>query len=53
MKKAATGVTAYLENGGIIEMAQTTAAHESPGTTKPSDRTSDKITLDEIVRIRF
>jgi integrase/recombinase XerD len=47
----ATGITAYLENGGTIENAQAIAAHESPRTTKLYDRTSDVITLDEIERI--
>ena len=47
----ATGITAYLANGGTIEKAQAIAAHESPRTTKLYDRTSDEITLDEIERI--
>ena len=47
----ATGITAYLENGGTIEHAQAIAAHESPRTTKLYDRTSDTINLDEIERI--
>jgi site-specific recombinase XerD len=47
----ATGITAYLLNGGTIENAQAIAAHESPRTTKLYDRTSDEITLDEIERI--
>ena len=47
----ATGITAYLENGGTIEKAQVIAAHESPRTTKLYDRTGDDITLDEIERI--
>jgi integrase/recombinase XerD len=47
----ATGITAYLENGGTIENAQAIAAHESPRTTKLYDRTSDEITLDEVERI--
>jgi integrase/recombinase XerD len=47
----ATGITAYLENGGTIEKAQAIAGHESPRTTKLYDRTSDEITLDEIERI--
>jgi site-specific recombinase XerD len=47
----ATGITAYLDNGGTIENAQAIAAHESPRTTKLYDRTSDEITLDEIERI--
>jgi integrase/recombinase XerD len=29
----ATGITAYLENGGSLENAQAMAAHESPRTT--------------------
>lgn len=47
----ATGITAYLENGGTIEKAQAIAAHESPRTTKLYDRTSDDMTLDEVERI--
>jgi integrase/recombinase XerD len=37
----ATGITAYLENGGTSEIARAIAAHESPRTTKLHDRTSD------------
>ena len=47
----ATGITAYLENGGTIENAQAIANHESPKTTKLYDRTNDQITLDEVERI--
>jgi site-specific recombinase XerD len=47
----ATGITAYLLNGGSIEGAQAIAAHESPRTTKLYDRTADDITLAEIERI--
>ena len=47
----ATGITAYLLNGGTIENAQAIAAHESPRTTKLYDRISDEITLDEVERI--
>jgi integrase/recombinase XerD len=47
----ATGITAYLDNGGTLEHAQAIAAHESPRTTKLYDRTADEITLDEIERI--
>lgn len=49
----ATGITAYLENGGTIENAQAIAAHASPRTTKLYDRTSDDVTLDEIERIQI
>jgi integrase len=34
----ATGITAYLANGGALEHAQQMAAHESPRTTKLYDR---------------
>jgi site-specific recombinase XerD len=47
----ATGITAYLDNGGTLENAQTMANHESPRTTKLYDRTGDEITLDEVERI--
>jgi hypothetical protein len=41
----ATGITAYLDNGGTLENAQV------PRTTKLYDRTGDEITLDEVERI--
>jgi hypothetical protein len=47
----ATGITAYLGNGGVLEHAQSMAAHESPRTTELYDRTGDEITLDEVERI--
>jgi site-specific recombinase XerD len=47
----ATGITAYLENGGTVENAQNIAAHESPRTTKLYDRRSERIRLDEIEKI--
>jgi site-specific recombinase XerD len=47
----ATGITAYLKNGGTLEHAQTIANHSSPRTTKLYDRRSDEISLDEIERI--
>jgi integrase/recombinase XerD len=47
----ATGITAYLLNGGTLEQAQAIAAHESPRTTKLYDRTPDTITLEEIEKI--
>src|ERR1019366_2970571 len=47
----ATGITAYLRNGGTLEKAQQIAAHESPRTTKLYDRTNDEVSLDEIERI--
>jgi site-specific recombinase XerD len=47
----ATGITAYLSNGGALEHAQSMAAHESPRTTKLYDRTKERLTLDEVERI--
>lgn len=47
----ATGITAYLDNGGTLENARAMAAHESPRTTKLYDRTGDEIRLDEVERI--
>ena len=47
----ATGITAYLSNGGTLEHAQQIAGHASPKTTKLYDRTADTISLDEIERI--
>src|SRR5208283_3499626 len=49
----ATGITAYLSNGGALEHAQEMAAHESPRTTKLYDRTKERLTQDEVERIRF
>ncbi len=49
----ATGITAYLSNGGTLEHAQEMAAHESPRTTKLYDRTKERLTQDEVERIRL
>lgn len=49
----ATGITAYLQNGGQLEHAQRIAAHESVRSTKLYDRTSDTISLDEIEKIQI
>lgn len=49
----ATGITAYLENGGTLERAQQIAAHESARTTKLYDRSSDDISVVEIHRTRL
>ena len=45
--------TAYLENGGTLEHAQAIVAHESPRSTKLYNRTKERLTLDEIERIRL
>jgi integrase len=49
----ATGITAYLSNGGALEHAQEMAAHESPRTTKLYDRTKERLTQQEVERIRL
>src|SRR3984957_15620558 len=46
----ATGITAYLANGGTLEHAQRMAAHESPRTTKLYDRTNEHLTQDKVER---
>jgi site-specific recombinase XerD len=47
----ATGITAYLKNGGRLEIAQQMAAHESARTTGLYDRRNDEVSLDEVERI--
>ena len=47
----ATGITAYLSNGGTLEHAQQIAGHAAPKTTKLYDRPADAVTVDEIERI--
>jgi hypothetical protein len=42
-----------LPNGGALEHAQEMAAHESPRTTKLYDRTKERLTQDEVERIRL
>jgi integrase/recombinase XerD len=49
----ATGITAYLKNGGKLEIAQQMAAHESVRTTALYDRRNDEVSLDEVERIRI
>lgn len=50
----ATGITAYLSNGGALEHAQEMAAHESPRTTKLyDDRAKERLTQNEVERIRL
>ncbi len=47
----ATGITAYLKNGGTLERAATMANHASTRTTQLYDQRSDDITLDEVERV--
>ena len=47
----ATGITAYLRNGGTLEKAAAMANHASTRTTQLYDRRHDAVTLDEIERV--
>lgn len=47
----ATGITAYLENGGTLEKAAAMANHASTRTTQLYDRRRDDMSLDEVERI--
>src|SRR5437660_3541521 len=47
----ATGITAYLKNGGTLEKAAAMANHASTRTTRLYDRRRDEISLDEVERI--
>jgi len=47
----ATGITAYLKNGGTLERAAAMANHASTRTTQLYDRRRDEVSLDEVERI--
>src|SRR5881227_2055658 len=47
----ATGITAYLKNGGTLEKAAQMANHASTRTTQLYDRRRDDVSLDEVERI--
>jgi integrase/recombinase XerC len=47
----ATGITAYLKNGGTLENPAAMANHTSPRTTQLYDRRRDEVSLDEVERI--
>lgn len=47
----ATGITAYLKNGGTLERAAAMANHASTRTTQLYDRRHDDVTLDEVERV--
>ncbi|SAL85758.1 phage integrase family protein [Caballeronia choica] len=49
----ATGITAYLKNGGTLENAASMANHASTRTTQLYDRRHDDISLNEIERIHL
>ena len=46
-----TGITAYLEHGGLLERAKQMANHASTKTTQLYDRRNDRTTLDDVERI--
>jgi site-specific recombinase XerD len=47
----ATGITAYLKNGGTLEKAAAMANHASTRATQLYDRRRDEVSLDEVERI--
>jgi integrase len=47
----ATGITAYLKNGGTLERAAAMANHASTRTTQLYDRRRDEMNLDKVERI--
>ena len=49
----ATGITAYLKNGGTLEKAAQMANHASTRTTQLYDRRREELSLDEVERIRM
>ena len=46
-----TGITAYLKNGGRLEVAQNMAGHETPATTALYDRRDGEVTMDEVEKV--
>jgi site-specific recombinase XerD len=48
----ATGITAYLKNGGTLEKAAQMANHASTRTTQLYDRRREELSLDKVERIR-
>ena len=49
----ATGITAYLKNGGTLEMAVAQMAnHASTRTMQLCDRRREELSLDEVEKIR-
>lgn len=49
----ATGITAYLKNGGSLENAAAMANHASTRTTQLYDRHRDETSLDKVERVRL
>ena len=49
----ATGITAYLSNGGLLETAQALAGHASARTTSLYDRRAETVSIGEVERINI
>lgn len=49
----ATGITTFLENGGTLETAQYLAGHADSRTTKLYDRRLQRVTREDVERIRY
>lgn len=49
----ATGITAYLSNGGLLETAQALAGHASARTTSLYDRRAETVSVGEVERINI
>lgn len=49
----ATGITTFLQNGGLLETAQTIAGHADSRTTKGYDRRATRLELSEIVKVNY
>ena len=49
----ATGITAYMDAGGSLDIAQRIAGHAQLSTTKIYDRSQDRVTIAEIQRVCF
>jgi integrase/recombinase XerD len=49
----ATGLTAYMNAGGQLDIAQRIAGHSQLSTTKIYDRSKDRVTIDEIEKVSF
>lgn len=49
----ATGITTFLENGGLLETAQWIAGHADSRTTKLYDKRNQRATLEDLERVRY
>ena len=49
----ATGITTFLENGGLLEQAQQWADHSSVSTTRVYDHRGRRATREDAERVRY